>query len=690
MQEAELHDLSDDADYAASQQQGSPSIMRCDSGKKSSSSEPEGAQIVYLKDNVTIHPTQFASERISGRLKLIKQGSSLFMTWIPYKGQSTNAKLSEKDRNLYTIRAVPFADVRSIRRHTPALGWQYIIVVLSFGLAFPPLYFYNGGVREFLATVKQHVLLMRSAEDANVFLVNDFQNPLQRTLSSLELPRAVSIASVPSTPVSVGESSSQQNEERTDVSASVPQYNGRQRQKGHDPARDISIQVLEKFSLVTKFARETTSQLFRETHSNGFGPLERRNSNQSALDYSHKSSEYKEDVPVQSPVDPDPLEPDTNLILVEQKVPFRKHNHVEKTAINVEAFELINCGEFDKLSLVWGKPRQPPLGLEEWATFLDSEGRVVDPKALRKRIFYGGVEHKFRKEVWAILLGYHSYESTYAEREYQKSIKKTEYETIKNQWQSISPEQAKRFTKFRERKGLIEKDVVRTDRSLSFYDGDDNPNVNLLRDILLTYSFYNFDLGYCQGMSDLLSPILFVMEDESESFWCFVALMERLGPNFNRDQNGMHSQLFALSKLVELLDRPLHKYFEQNDCLNYFFCFRWILIQFKRELEYEQTMRLWEVLWTHYLSEHLHLYVCVAILKRYRGKIMGEQMDFDTLLKFINELSGQIELDAILRDAEALCICAGENGAACIPPGTVPSLPVDNGLFYSQQDDEVL
>ncbi|KAL1173698.1 hypothetical protein V6Z11_A05G429400 [Gossypium hirsutum] len=35
-------------------------------------------------------------------------------------------------------------------------------------------------------------------------------------------------------------------------------------------------------------------------------------------------------------------------------------------------------------------------------------------------------------------------------------------------------------------------------------------------------------------------------------------------------------------KLVELLDRPLHKYFEQNDCLNYFFYFRWILIHFKR------------------------------------------------------------------------------------------------------------
>ena len=60
-----------------------------------------------------------------------------------------------------------------------------------------------------------------------------------------------------------------------------------------------------------------------------------------------------------------------------------------------------------------------------------------------------------------------------------------------------------------------------------------------------------------QGMSDLLSPILFVMGDESEAFWCFVALMERLGPNFNRDQNGMHSQLFALSKVFLLFSLSL-------------------------------------------------------------------------------------------------------------------------------------
>ncbi|KDP30256.1 hypothetical protein JCGZ_17038 [Jatropha curcas] len=685
MQEPELHDLADDADYAASIQQGSASVMvTSDSSKRSTSSEPDGAEVVYRKDNVAIHPTQFASERIGGRLKLIKQDTSLFMTWIPYKGQSSNARLSERDRNLYTIRAVPFTDVRSIRRHTPTLGWQYVIVVLSSGLAFPPLYFYNGGVKEFLATVKQHVFIVRSLEDANVFLVNDFQNPLQRTLSSLELPRAVPIASGRSASTSAVESSSYENQGKDDGdihngSSSISQIGGRQRQKSNDPARDLSIQVLEKFSLVTKFARDTTSQLFRENHNNGLGSMDRKNYNHSAVNIPHKTPPGTEEGPIESPVPSDPIE----------KYLCRKHEHGEEAATNVGPFQLINFKEFDKLTLVWGKPRQPPLGSEEWATFLDSEGRVMDSKALRKRIFYGGVEHTLRREVWAFLLGYHAYDSTYAERECLRYNKKLEYETVKKQWQSISPEQAKRFTKFRERKGLVDKDVVRTDRSLPFYDGDDNPNVNVLRDILLTYSFYNFDLGYCQGTSDLLSPILFVMEDESESFWCFVALMERLGPNFNRDQSGMHSQLFALSKLVELLDSPLHNYFKQNDCLNYFFCFRWILIQFKREFEYEKTIRLWEVLWTHYLCEHLHLYACVAILKRYRNKIMGEQMDFDTLLKFINELSGHIDLDAILRDAEALCICAGENGAACVPPGTPPSLPPENenGLLYTQQDE---
>lgn len=47
------------------------------------------------------------------------------------------------------------------------------------------------------------------------------------------------------------------------------------------------------------------------------------------------------------------------------------------------------------------------------------------------------------------------------------------------------------------------------------------------RNILLNYGFYNPKIGYTQGMSDLLAPILVAVQDESEAFWCFVGLMQR-------------------------------------------------------------------------------------------------------------------------------------------------------------------
>lgn len=213
-------------------------------------------QVVFVKDNVSVHPTQYARERISGRLRLIKQGPSLFMTWIPYALDGAGRRKSaEKDRNLYTIRAVSLAEMRSIRRHTPAFGLQYIIVVLTSGLAFPPLYFHIGGVKEFLSTLRGHASLVRSNDDSNVYLVNDVQDPLQRSLTSLEL------TDIPPLPPVVVEAAPV-------VVVPVESPSGSSSVYGQGPRREASrdmITLLEKFSIVTKFARDTTAHLFGES-----------------------------------------------------------------------------------------------------------------------------------------------------------------------------------------------------------------------------------------------------------------------------------------------------------------------------------------------------------------------------------------------------------------------------------------
>lgn len=51
----------------------------------------------------------------------------------------------------------------------------------------------------------------------------------------------------------------------------------------------------------------------------------------------------------------------------------------------------------------------------------------------------------------------------------------------------------------------------------------------------------------------------------------------------------MHAQLLALRKLMQLLDPALHAFLEAKDALNYFFCYRWLLIHFKREFAFDEV-----------------------------------------------------------------------------------------------------
>lgn len=51
----------------------------------------------------------------------------------------------------------------------------------------------------------------------------------------------------------------------------------------------------------------------------------------------------------------------------------------------------------------------------------------------------------------------------------------------------------------------------------------------------------------------------------------------------------MHAQLLALRNVVQLLDPAMHAFMDEKSCLNYFFCYRWLLIHFKREFAFDEV-----------------------------------------------------------------------------------------------------
>lgn len=171
--------------------------------------------------------------------------------------------------------------------------------------------------------------------------------------------------------------------------------------------------------------------------------------------------------------------------------------------------------------------RGEPLNAKQWAEFRATDGSITDADRVKDIIFHGGISNDIRAEVWKYLLGLDIWEHTSADREERRTSKTSEYYDMKLQWETITPVQEQNFTGYRERKCQIEKDVKRTDRTYEFFAGDDNPNLATLQQILMTYVMYNFDLGYVQGMSDLLAPILCLVQHQADSFWCFVGFMQK-------------------------------------------------------------------------------------------------------------------------------------------------------------------
>ncbi|KAF9952626.1 GTPase activating protein [Mortierella alpina] len=354
--------------------------------------------------------------------------------------------------------------------------------------------------------------------------------------------------------------------------------------------------------------------------------------------------------------------------------------------------------------------RTAPLSPMEWFSFFDEAGRMKVAEAqVRETVFRGGIDHDIRIEVWKFFLGIYPWDSTEAERIVIRATKAEEYYALKREWfDDVAVQDSEAF---QEQKLRIEKDVHRTDRTISFFasetlpnpSGDftgvgSNENLELLKDILLTYNVWaakpssnstaiskvttttvtpasssnaqsppskdlresssvaesNLLEGYVQGMSDLLAPVFAVMGDEVMGFWAFVGLMERTKRNFYRDQVGMQSQLETLSQLIQVLDPKLYKHLEKCEALNLFFCFRWLLIWFKREFEWVDIMRLWEVLFSDFLSSQFQLFVAMSILDKHRDVMMDHLQGFDEILKYVNDLSMTVDLEETLQDAEIL------------------------------------
>ncbi|KAF9589095.1 hypothetical protein IFM89_018826 [Coptis chinensis] len=233
-------------------------------------------------------------------------------------------------------------------------------------------------------------------------------------------------------------------------------------------------------------------------------------------------------------------------------------------------------------------------------------------------------------------------------------------------------------------------DVVRTDRTLVYYEKQEH--LSKLWDILAVYAWIDKDVGYCQGMSDLCSPMIILLEDEADAFWCFERLMRRLRGNFRCTESsvGVETQLSNLASITQVLDPKLHQHLETLGGGDYLFAFRMLMVLFRREFSFGDALYLWEMMWAleydpdffslyeepdsaaeksevskgktrsrqcgKYERENMRnggntseaplpisVFLVASVLKTKSSKLMQEARGLDDVVKILNDITGNLD-----------------------------------------------
>ncbi|EDO16221.1 hypothetical protein Kpol_1014p41 [Vanderwaltozyma polyspora DSM 70294] len=346
--------------------------------------------------------------------------------------------------------------------------------------------------------------------------------------------------------------------------------------------------------------------------------------------------------------------------------------------------------QFTELELSKALERNHPLTRQKWESFFDAQGRMnITVNEMKDYIFHGGVESmELRKEVWLYLFGVYPWDSSTDEKiQLEQTLRDIYINEYKSKWMNRTEDPDPDEEEYwRDQIFRIEKDVKRNDRHIDLYkhdteDGlpppDDNeeqddkdneesetwskheiknPHLIKMKNILISYNTMNPNLGYVQGMTDLLSPIYYIIRDEALSFWCFVNFMERMERNFMRDQSGIRDQMLTLSSLCQIMLPQLSSHLSKCDSSNLFFCFRMILVWFKREFEFNDVCSIWEIFLTDYYSSQFQLFFMLAILQKNSNAVIQNLSQFDQILKYFNDIGGKMDWNDLMTRSELLFI----------------------------------
>eukprot|EP01027_Heterolobosea_sp_BB2_P001079 GEZU01001636.1.p1 GENE.GEZU01001636.1~~GEZU01001636.1.p1 ORF type:complete len:467 (-),score=132.71 GEZU01001636.1:21-1421(-) len=276
-----------------------------------------------------------------------------------------------------SVIVIPLSDISTIKKHISRMGNGYIVIVTSSAASnnrteysYPPLFFHDGGIQDFFSALQKIVTVRKAPNDENTFTVNDPQENLQKSLSSLGMNYYVE-----------------------DV------------YKSPASKRSTYWKMMEYGSKVSRMLREGKDSIFSVATGSTKTSQQNRASNKSM------SSADDDDFEIVKasdllPDDNNNDKPDTRVAQAGLS------SSANNTTTNNNNRTITNNNKKNKSN----NKNKKPLDEARWRSYFDAEGRIQNLADLKRDIFHGGVENNIRGEVWKFLLGFYPFDSTFEQR----------------------------------------------------------------------------------------------------------------------------------------------------------------------------------------------------------------------------------------------------------------------------------
>ena len=218
----------------------------------------------------------------------------------------------------------------------------------------------------------------------------------------------------------------------------------------------------------------------------------------------------------------------------------------------------------------------------------------------------------------------------------------------------------------------INKDLPRTRTEINFFNekskfNKEETNYDILRRILFIFAKRNQELGYVQGMNEIVAIIYYIYSldenvyikpfIESETFYSFEILLQEIKPIFML-QNVNYSQLFITMQIKQINDilketaPDLLNYFNQINLVMDVFLMRWLIVLFAQEFTFEGAISFWDRLFTQKNKMKFICYISAAILVINKKKL--KKMEMEQIVLWAQEFGAILKnnnIDEIVKTA---------------------------------------